>query len=103
MKIIFDFGTMASYNNYGDLSGKLKFVDENGDVIKFNSMVDAANYMVDKGWTFQQAYTSSYSLRPVIHYIFYKDAESMEKAQEGIMTKTEYKKQKKEKNTAEED
>ena len=41
LKIIFDFGTKASYNIWGDLSSKLKFVDENGEEIKFNSMVDA--------------------------------------------------------------
>ena len=90
LKIIFDFGTKASYNIWGDLSSKLKFVDENGEVIKFNSMVDAANYMVDRGWTFQQAYSSVYSGNPIIHCIFYKDAENMEKASEGIMTKSEY-------------
>lgn len=89
LKIIFDFGTKASYNIWGDLSSKLKFVDENGEV-KFNSMVDAANYMVDRGWTFQQAYSSVYSGNPIIHWIFYKDAENMEKASEGIMTKSEY-------------
>ena len=90
LKIIFDFGTKASDNIWGDLSSKLKFVDENGEVIKFNSMVDAANYMVDRGWTFQQAYSSVYSGNPIIHWIFYKDAENMEKASEGIMTKSEY-------------
>lgn len=90
-----DFGNTASYNVWGDLSGKLKFVDESGEVIKFNSMVDAANYMVEKGWQFQQAYSSSYGGHPVIHWIFYKDAESFEKAREGIMTKEEYAKQKK--------
>lgn len=90
LKIIFDFGTKASYNIWGDLSSKLKFVDGNGEVIKFNSMVDAANYMVDRGWTFQQAYSSVYSGNPIIHWIFYKDAENMEKASEGIMTKSEY-------------
>ena len=90
LKIIFDFGTKASYNIWGDLSSKLKFVDENGEVIKFNSMVDAAKYMVDRGWTFQQAYSSVYSGNPIIHWIFYKDAENMEKASEGIMTKSEY-------------
>lgn len=95
LKIIFDFGTKASYNIWGDLSSKLKFVDENGEEIKFNSMVDAANYMVDKGWNFQQAYSSAYGGKPVIHWIFYKDADNMDKAREGIMTKTEYQKLKK--------
>ena len=58
-------------------------------------MVDAANYMVERGWTFQQAYSSFYSTRAVIHWIFYKDAESIEKAREGIMTKEDYNKLKK--------
>ena len=92
LKIIFDFGTEASYNMWGDLSSKLKFVDETGKEINFNSMVDAANYMVKRGWVFQQAYSSIYSGNPIIHWIFYKDAETMEKAKEGIITKEEYKK-----------
>ena len=92
LKIIFDFGDKASYNIWGDLSSKLKFVDENGEEIKFNSMVDAANYMVENGWVFQQAYSSAYGSRPVIHWIFYKDANSFEVARKGILTKDEYKK-----------
>ena len=97
LKIIFDFGTKASYNIWGDLSSKLKFVDENGEEIKFNSMVDAANYMVERGWTFQQAYSSAYGGKPINHWISYKDAESTDKAREGIITKVEYEKMKKEK------
>ena len=92
LKIIFDFGTETSYNMWGDLSSKLKFVDETGKEINFNSMVDAANYMVKRGWVFQQAYSSIYSGNPIIHWILYKDAETMEKAKEGIITKEEYKK-----------
>lgn len=91
LKIIFDFGNQASYNTLGDLSSKLKIVDEkNGEEIKFNSMVDAANYMVEKGWIFQQAYSSVYGGHSVIHWIFYKDAETVEEAKKGIMTKEEY-------------
>lgn len=92
LKIIMDFGNTTSYNVWGDLSSKLKFVDEKGEAINFNSMVDAANYMVGKGWQFQQAYSSAYGGSSIIHWIFYKDAESFEKAREGIMTKDEYKK-----------
>lgn len=94
LKIIFDFGTEASYNMLGDLSRKLKFVDEKGKEIDFNSMVDAANYMVQRGWVFQQAYSSLYGGSPIIHCIFFKDAETMEKAKEGILTKEEYQKKK---------
>ena len=91
LKIIFDFGTNESYNIWG-ISSKLKFVDDKGEEIKFNSMVDAANYMVDKGWHFQQAYSSVYGGNLIIHWIFYKDAENAEKAKKGIITKDEYKK-----------
>ena len=55
-------------------------------------MVDAANYMVEKGWSFQQAYSSAYGGHPVIHWIFFKDAETIEEAKKGIMTKEEYNK-----------
>ena len=95
LKIIFDFGDKQSYNAWGDLRGKLKFVDEKGEEIKFNSMVDAANYMVDKGWSFQQAYSSAYGGKPIIHWIFYKDAASFDEARKGLMTKEDYDKQKK--------
>ena len=93
LKIIFDFGERASYNIWSGLSSKLKFVDKNGEDIEFNSMVDAANYMVERGWNFQQAFSSVYSSKLIIHWIFYKDATSFEEARKGIITKQEYKKQ----------
>ena len=77
---------------WGDLSSKLKFVDEKGKEIDFNSMVDAANYMVQRGWVFQQAYSSLYGGSPIIHWIFFKDVENMEQAKEGILTKEEFQK-----------
>lgn len=33
-----------------------RLVDEKGDVITFNSMIDAMNYMGKFGWEFEQAY-----------------------------------------------
>lgn len=92
LKIIFDFGERTSYTFWGDLSRKLKFVDENGEVINFHSMVDAANYMVEKGWTFQQAHSSVYGGSYLECWIFYKDANSPEEAKKGIMTKDDYEK-----------
>ena len=95
-KIIFDFGERASFNMWGSLSSKLKFVDSDGEEIEFNSMLDAANYMVERGWIFVQAYSSVYeSKKPVLHWIFYKDAIDFEDAKRGIMTKDEYEKLKK--------
>lgn len=92
LKIIFDFGENPSCNIWGSLNSKQEFIDGNGKKMRFNSMVDAANYMVGNGWTFQQAYSSSYGGNPIIHWIFYKEAESPDKAREGIMTKEEFKK-----------
>ena len=92
LKIVFDFGNNPVYSAWGGLKNKQKLVDENGEEIPFNSMVDAGNYMSDKGWNFLQAYTSVYGSQAIVHWIFYKDAESPEKAIEGIETKETYKK-----------
>lgn len=90
MKIIFDFGQNSSYSLWTNLNSQMKFVDEEGKVIEFNSMVDAMNFMSDKGWKFQQAYTTNRNSKSIEHWILYKDAESKEKACEGIVTKEEY-------------
>lgn len=95
LKIVFDFGNNPIYNSWGGLKSKQKLVNEKGEEIPFNSMVDAGNYMSNKGWFFMQAYTSVYGSNVIVHWIFYKDAESPEKAIEGIMTKETYKKQEK--------
>ncbi len=92
LKIVFDFGNHPTYTIWGGLNGKQKLVDEKGDEIPFNSMVDAGNYLNQKGWTFLQAYPSLYGGNSIIHWIFYKDADSPEKALEGIMTKETFKK-----------
>lgn len=79
--IEFDFGRNPIYPTWERLKGSPRLVDEKGYEIK--NMVDAGNYMSSKGWTLQntpQAYI----------WIFYKDAESPEKAVEGIMTVDEY-------------
>lgn len=44
-----DFGQQSYYRDN-------RLVDENGDVMTFNSMVDAMNYMSTLGWEFEQAY-----------------------------------------------
>ena len=58
-------------------------------------MVDAGNYMSNKGWTFVQAYTSVYGSQAIVHWIFCKEATNPNEAVKGIMTKDEYNKTKK--------
>lgn len=91
LKIVFDFGNNPVYSAFG-LNSKQKIVDENGNEIPFNSMVDAGNFMSERGWIFKQAYSSVYGGQAILHWVFYKDAESAEKAIEGIETKETYKK-----------
>jgi hypothetical protein len=57
LKIVFDFGESDVYSIWGGLKSKQKLVDESDNEIEFNCMVDAANFMSEKGWKFQQAYT----------------------------------------------
>jgi len=44
-------------------------VDDKGKPVKFNSMVDAMNYMGDKGWEFCQAYVVNSSDGGVYHWL----------------------------------
>lgn len=46
-----DFGQFASF-----FSNDRQLVDELGNAIVFNSILDAANYMAERGWVFKQAY-----------------------------------------------
>ena len=93
LKIVFDIGISQVYGgSLGILNNKQKLVDENGDEIKFNSMVDAGNYLSGKGWKFLQAYSSVYGGSCILHWIFCKDASSIEEAMQGLQTKESYKK-----------
>ena len=94
LKIVFDLGISPVYSDGGLLS-KQKIVDENGKEIPFNSMVDAGNYLSNKGWLFKQAYSSVYGGHCIIHWIFTKEADSIEDALIGIETKDSFKKKQK--------
>jgi hypothetical protein len=52
--------------------------DEDGGVKDFNSMVDALNYMGERGWVFVQAYTVSTSNSNVYHWLLKKTVEDNE-------------------------
>ena len=50
-KVEVDFGQFARL-----FSNDRQLVDEQGKSIVFNSLLDAANYMAERGWVFKQAY-----------------------------------------------
>ena len=61
-------------------------VDELGDVIVFNSMIDALNWMGNLGWKFEQAHTVTESLykNNVYHFLLSKEITEEQLIDEGI-------------------
>lgn len=62
-----DFGQATGF--FSDKTLK----DQNGKTIKFNSMVDALNYMGGQGWEFVQAFTIGEKGSFVYHYLMKKE------------------------------
>lgn len=89
VNVIIDFGQQAP------LFSNQKLVDENGDPITFNSMIDAMNYMSRLGWEFEQAYVvttvSNGQTQNVYHWLLSKYAEEGEDLH--LKTKNQYKKE----------
>lgn len=83
-----DFGQETSYWRQ-DFDRFL--VDENGKRIKFNSMVDAMNYMGRLGWEFKQAYVVTTGQQNVYHWLLSKEVTGDEEIGKGLTTKKQYK------------
>ena len=85
VKITIDFGQETSFWSFK--KGQ-QLVDDSGKEMKFNSMIDAMNYMGQFGWIFASNYVigdakSGY----VYHWLLYKDIENDDQLLEGFMTK----------------
>ena len=61
-------------------------VDEMGEAIVFNSVIDALNWMGNLGWKFKQAYTitDSYSKNQIYHFLLAKEISDGEAIDKGI-------------------
>lgn len=82
-----DFGQNASW-----WSADRNLVDENGESIQFNSVLDAVNYMAARGWIFEQMYvvqtfTKGDSNTPAYHWIMSKDVSDPAQIMEGLQTR----------------
>lgn len=82
-----DFGQYASW-----WSADRNLVDENGESIQFNSVLDAVNYMAARGWIFEQMYvvqtfTKGDSNTPAYHWIMSKDVSDPAQIMEGLQTR----------------
>lgn len=89
-----DFGQDVSFWKQGRDN---KIVDENGKDIVFNSMVDAMNFMGEKGWSFVQAYVVTHGNQNVYHWLLTKKITEDEEIMEGLKVKSQIKKEEKNK------
>ena len=58
----------VDYGQKLDWGTDTRIEDQNGKVIKFNSLIDALNYFYGKGWDFLTAFTVSVGNSNVYHY-----------------------------------
>lgn len=71
-------------------SAKQYLVNDEGEKLEFNSMVDAMNYMGKRNWKFEQAYVVTASNQSVYHWLLSKEVTSDDQIKEGFMTKEEF-------------
>lgn len=64
-----DFGQNTTF--FGSNKVK-KIINKEGKVLKFNSMIDALNFMSENGYEFVQAYAFAEEDQNVYHYIMKK-------------------------------
>lgn len=64
-----------------------RLLDENDKQINFKSMVDAMNYMSERGWVYRDSYISNLNGQMMIVYLLFKDVENDEQIKDGIKQK----------------
>ena len=88
VKVSIDFGQSTSWLFSMSES---RLVDKNGKEIKFNSMIDALNYLTQFGWRFAQAYVVPKGSRDEVggttYWILYKDVDDYSQISEGFTTR----------------
>jgi hypothetical protein len=80
--------------DFGQESGffrNTRMVDSTGNVIEFNSMVDAMNFFGEKGWDFVQAYVVTVGNQNVYHWLLKRELNDDEKASFIPTTKYQFK------------
>lgn len=97
IKISFDFGSESfSYKADDDY----QLVDEKGNAIRFSSMINALNYMSERGWKLHTAYSASVKgmgAQETYRYILVKELQEGEATLDGITLLGKFKEQKEEK------
>jgi hypothetical protein len=80
--------------DFGQESGffrNTRMVDSAGNVIEFNSMVDAMNFFGERGWDFVQAYVVTTGNQNVYRWLLKRELNEDEKANYMPTTKYQFK------------
>lgn len=72
-----DYGQERKY-----FAGPQRVLDENDQVKVFNSMIDALNFMAERGWQFVQAYVITSGNQNVYHYMMKREIIPDDKTQD---------------------
>ena len=93
INVDFDFGQVSNFWDTGK-----GLVDENGKSLKFNNMVDALNYLGERGWELVDRYYEQIAPdlvqkdeAPKHYWILCKTVTSKEEILEGLITYGQYK------------
>ena len=89
-----DFG---EENFFWGNDGRNRVVDENGKPMKFNTMIDAMNFMGERGWVYTDSYVVTIGNQNIIHWLLSKELEFDKNARGDIKQKRDFKKPKKKK------
>ena len=92
LSVEIDFGDEKSF--WGN-DGRNILIDDNGKELKFNSMIDAMNFMGRQGWEYEDSYVITVDQQPVIHWLLSKKIKKGEDKRGSIHQKRDKKKKKK--------
>lgn len=95
VKVNVDFGQNVSFWKQGDM----RIVDENGKDVVFNSMVDAMDFMGQRGWEFVQAYVVTEGNQNVYHWLLVKEVTCDDDIKAGFNVKADLRQSDKDKYT----
>jgi hypothetical protein len=86
VKVILDLGSVTE--GKGSFEG---IYDEKDKPMKFNTMIDALNYLGKRGWKVVTTYilTEGFTKQNVIHYMMVKSVTNDSEIREGLTTKPE--------------
>lgn len=85
VKVMLDMGAVS--NNGGSFES---LYGEDGKKIKFNTVMEAVNYMAKKGWILDKTYYITEGAgRAVLHYVLVKRVKNDSEIRAGLITKDE--------------